>query len=253
MRKLVIFHYIILSWPLFSHPEHTTFLPLASSPLASSPLADLNPLAESNLPSTRRIKDNSFQKSLFPLSRALRPFTSISALKKQTKIIQPKYDFRTVVLDLTQAELGRQEEGVFSIWPRWFGTNATHDFMGSIDSLTTKGPTSETLISRILQLFFYLPTQHTLFTLTYSFWFMTVYLVASPHSVQTSLAHVFPRLRQSYHIYYYFMIYFMKHSSQAFGSFSIYKFATANISYYYQLPESTQPDASKIYEYFQNL
>jgi hypothetical protein len=109
MRKLVIFSLFSTILTSFSHPEHTTFLPLASSPLASSPLS------ESNLPSTQRIKDNSFQKSLFPLSRALRPFASISALKKPTKIIQPKYDFGTVVLDLTQAELGRQEEGALLI------------------------------------------------------------------------------------------------------------------------------------------
>ena len=111
MRKLIIFLFIY--YPDLP-PEHTT---RTFSPLVSSPLTDLNPLDELNVPSTRRIKDNSCQKSLFPLSRALRPFASISesALKKPTKIIQPKYDFRTVVLDLTQAELSRQEGGVFLI------------------------------------------------------------------------------------------------------------------------------------------
>ena len=175
MRKLVIFHYFSLSWPLFSHPEHTTF---ASSPLASStlaqmnPLAQLNPLAESNLPSTRRIKDNSFQKSLFPLSRALRPFTSISAPNKPTKIIQPKYDFRTVVLDLTQAELSRQEE--YS----WYDHN---------DLVPTPSMFSLAWLIRLLddtfvghhhrdlnfRNSFYLPTQHIFFPITYSFGFMT--------------------------------------------------------------------------------
>lgn len=107
MRKLVIFHYFLLSWPLLSRPAHTTYI---SSPLASPPLAELD------LPSTRRIKDD-FQKS-FPLSRALRPFPSISSTlrpfpsKKPTpKLIQaPKGDFMPIfVLDLTQAEFSRQQ------------------------------------------------------------------------------------------------------------------------------------------------
>lgn len=189
MRKLLIFHYILLPWPLFSHPEHTTFV---SSPLVSSPLAQLNPLAESNLPSTRRIKDNSFQKSLFPSSRALRPFTSISALNKPTKIIQPKYDFRTVVLDLTQAELGRQEE---CSWP-------DHN-----DLVPKPSMFSLTWLIRLLDdtfvghhhrahnfrnsFFIYLPdTYFSLLFIPFGLWHLT----ASPHSVQL---HLFlpPRLR----------------------------------------------------------
>lgn len=221
MRKLVIFHYILLPWPLFSHPEHTTFV---SSPLVSSPLAQLNPLAESNLPSTRRIKDNSFQKSLFPSSRALRPFTSISALNKPTKIIQPKYDFRTVVLDLTQAELGRQEE---CSWP-------DHN-----DLVPKPSMFSLTWLIRLLDdtfvghhhrahnfriFFYYLPTRHILFTIIYSFRFMT----SDCFSTFCTTSLVPSSSSASYHIHG-----FMKQTgnSQAFGSFtSIYGFATANVS-----------------------
>ena len=225
MRKFIILLYFSLSWPLFSHLEHTTFLPLVSSPLAElNPLTDLNPLAESNLPSTQRIKDSSFQKSLFPLSRALRPFTSVSALKKPTKIIQPKYDFRTVVLDLTQAEFGRQEEGVFLIWPRWFGTNAnaTYVFIDSIDSTPWRHicrPTSyrDLNFRNSSIVFFYLPI-NTHFSL------LLIHFGSRPFILL--LLHILYKLR-CFPVYVLSHILFYEAQHSSFGLFrSIYKFAT---------------------------
>ncbi|TFK41359.1 hypothetical protein BDQ12DRAFT_679334 [Crucibulum laeve] len=87
-----------------------------SRPVVSSPLAD----SSSARTATQRIAVK--RNTSFPSSRALRPFASIShafqqpgagptaSSKKPMKLIQPPENFKaTFVLNLTQAELSRQD------------------------------------------------------------------------------------------------------------------------------------------------
>ncbi|KAI0343930.1 hypothetical protein BDW22DRAFT_1106567 [Trametopsis cervina] len=81
---------------------------LSSRPSVSSPLASGTYTRPSRTSSSR-------PGSLgFPTSRSLRPFpsinTSVSSSRKPVKLIVPPKDFKTeFVLNLTQAELSRQD------------------------------------------------------------------------------------------------------------------------------------------------
>ncbi|THH06439.1 hypothetical protein EW146_g9608 [Bondarzewia mesenterica] len=88
----------------------TRAVPAISSPLASSPSSS----PTNGLPRPKRT-------SYFPTSRPLRPFPSIAqslapsgnrpGAKKPIKLIEPPKNYfgNTVVLNLTQAELSRQD------------------------------------------------------------------------------------------------------------------------------------------------
>jgi hypothetical protein len=74
----------------------------------------------------------------------------------------------------------------------WYQRHACFHLLDWFDSLTT--PLSADNITDLnFRNSFHLPTQHTFFTITYSFWFMTSGYF--PTFVQTSLVYVFPRLR----------------------------------------------------------
>lgn len=103
----------------FNSPRSTSFV---SSPLASSPSHKLSIAIPTSRPQPARNPS-------FPPSRPLRPFASIAqsiappkrgtpTSKKPVKLIeQPKNHKGTFLLNLTQAELSRQDWG-YRVWYR---------------------------------------------------------------------------------------------------------------------------------------
>lgn len=181
MGKLVISHYSLQSWPLFSRPAHTTTSPPVSSPLRS-PLSKLN----LPIPPTLRTKDNS-QK--FSTSRALSPFPSISSTLSSTKIIKPpKGGFFPFTLDLTQAEFSRQEHSWYDHDDLIYQHHACSHRLGLIRLLddTFAGQNHRDLNFRnSLNVFLSNYPTHFL-PFTYSLWFISLFLHVLEYSVQTS-------------------------------------------------------------------